>query len=42
MTRDFGLDVDFMKRYHVCELYSYGHDKFAEEVILDNDDDFLI
>ncbi|XP_055879124.1 rab3 GTPase-activating protein non-catalytic subunit-like isoform X1 [Biomphalaria glabrata] len=33
LTRDFGLDVDFMKRYHVCELYSYGHDKFAEEVM---------
>ncbi|KAK7502781.1 hypothetical protein BaRGS_00006031 [Batillaria attramentaria] len=25
--------ADFLKRHHVCELYSYGHDKLAEEVL---------
>ncbi|XP_025103721.1 rab3 GTPase-activating protein non-catalytic subunit-like isoform X2 [Pomacea canaliculata] len=33
LARDFGLDMDFMKRQHVCELYSQGHDKLAEEVL---------
>ncbi|XP_059162199.1 rab3 GTPase-activating protein non-catalytic subunit-like [Physella acuta] len=33
LARDFGLDLDYMKRHHVCELYSCGHDKFAEEVM---------
>ena len=29
---DFGLDIDLLKRHHVCELYSAGFDKLAEEV----------
>ncbi|KAH9519441.1 Rab3 GTPase-activating protein non-catalytic subunit [Bulinus truncatus] len=33
LARDFGIDVDLMKRHHVCELYSYGHDKLAEEIM---------
>ena len=32
LARDFGLDLDYFKRHHVCKLYSYGHDKLGEEV----------
>ncbi|GFS02472.1 rab3 GTPase-activating protein non-catalytic subunit-like [Elysia marginata] len=38
LARDFGLDLDFFKRHHVCELYSYGHDKLGEEVMLSVND----
>lgn len=34
LAKDFGLDIDFFKRHHVCELYSGAHDKLAEEVLL--------
>lgn len=34
LADEFGLDVDLLKRHHVCELYSAGFDKFAEEVRL--------
>ncbi|RUS87661.1 hypothetical protein EGW08_004584 [Elysia chlorotica] len=33
LARDFGLDLDYFKRHHVRELYSYGHDKLGEEVM---------
>ena len=33
LADQFGLDLDFLKRHHVCELYSAGFDKLAEEVI---------
>ncbi|XP_021378713.1 rab3 GTPase-activating protein non-catalytic subunit-like isoform X1 [Mizuhopecten yessoensis] len=33
LAKDFGLDLDFFKRHHVCELYSGGHDRMAEEVL---------
>ena len=32
IAQDFGLDIDLLKRHHVCELYSAGFDKLAEEV----------
>lgn len=32
LAKDFGLDQDLLKRHQVCELYSFGHDKLAEEV----------
>lgn len=32
LADQFGLDLDFLKRHHVCELYSAGFDKLAEEV----------
>lgn len=39
---EFGLDIDYLKRHHVCELYSAGFDKLAEEVLLTvNDHDSL-
>ncbi|CAL1542170.1 unnamed protein product [Lymnaea stagnalis] len=38
IAKDFGLDLDFFKRHHVCELYSYGHDKLAEEMLLSVND----
>ncbi|XP_041353023.1 rab3 GTPase-activating protein non-catalytic subunit-like isoform X2 [Gigantopelta aegis] len=34
LAKDFGLDVDHLKRHNVCELYSIGQDKLAEEVLL--------
>lgn len=34
LADQFGLDLDFIKRHHVCELYSAGFDRLAEEVIL--------
>ncbi|KAK3599646.1 hypothetical protein CHS0354_029108 [Potamilus streckersoni] len=34
LAHEFGLDIDFIKRHHVCELYSAGLDKLAEEVLL--------
>lgn len=34
LADQFGLDLDFLKRHHVCELYSAGFDKLAEEVCL--------
>lgn len=42
LAKDFGLDLDFFKRQHVIELYSGGHDKKAEEVLLTvNDREFM-
>ncbi|XP_061163319.1 rab3 GTPase-activating protein non-catalytic subunit-like isoform X1 [Saccostrea echinata] len=42
IAKDFGLDLDFFKRQHVIELYSSGHDKKAEEVLLTvNDREFM-
>ncbi|GFO27486.1 Rab3 GTPase-activating protein non-catalytic subunit-like [Plakobranchus ocellatus] len=38
LARDFGLDLDYFKRHHVCELFSYGHDKLGEEVMLSVND----
>ena len=32
IAQDFGLDIDFLKRHQVCELYSAGFDRLAEEV----------
>ena len=29
---DLCVDVDSVRMHHVCELYSYGYDKMAEEV----------
>ena len=34
ITEEFGIDLDLVKRHHVCELYSAGFDKLAEEVCL--------
>ncbi|XP_074646161.1 rab3 GTPase-activating protein non-catalytic subunit-like isoform X2 [Tubulanus polymorphus] len=34
ITQEMGVDVDEIKRQHVCELYSYGFDKLGEEVLL--------
>ena len=34
LAKDFGLDLDYFKRHHVCELYSSGCDKVAEEVCI--------
>ena len=31
-AQDLGLDIDFLKRHYVCELYSAGFDRLAEEV----------
>ncbi|KAL3873895.1 hypothetical protein ACJMK2_036974 [Sinanodonta woodiana] len=42
LSHEFGLDIDFIKRHHVCELYSAGLDKLAEEVLLTvNDHDTI-
>ncbi|XP_055995292.1 rab3 GTPase-activating protein non-catalytic subunit-like isoform X2 [Ostrea edulis] len=42
LAKEFGLDLDFFKRQHVIELYSGGHDKKAEEVLLTvNDREFM-
>ena len=32
LAQDLGLDIDFLKRHQVCELYSAGFDRLAEEV----------
>ncbi len=32
ICKEMALDADDVKRQHVCELYSYGYDKLAEEV----------
>lgn len=32
LAKDFGLDIDYFKQHLVCELYSEGKDKMAEEV----------
>ena len=32
IAQDFGLDIDLLKRHQVCELYSAGFDRLAEEV----------
>lgn len=42
LAKDFGLDLDFFKRHHVCELYSGAQDKMAEEVLLTVNDHELI
>ncbi|XP_033735108.1 rab3 GTPase-activating protein non-catalytic subunit-like [Pecten maximus] len=42
LAKDFGLDLDFFKRHHVCELYSGAHDRMAEEVLLTVNDHELI
>ncbi|KAK3092344.1 hypothetical protein FSP39_001596 [Pinctada imbricata] len=34
IAKDFGLDIDIFKRHHVWELYSSGHDKAAEEILI--------
>ncbi|XP_064601694.1 rab3 GTPase-activating protein non-catalytic subunit-like isoform X2 [Liolophura sinensis] len=33
LAKDFGLDIDYFKQHLVCELYSEGKDKMAEEVL---------
>lgn len=42
LAKDFGLDLDFFKRHHVCELYSGGHDRIAEEVLVTVNDHELM
>ena len=32
LARDLNVDLDLTRRHHVCELYSSGLDKLAEEV----------
>ncbi|KAH3848315.1 hypothetical protein DPMN_090675 [Dreissena polymorpha] len=32
LADQFGLDLDQLKQHQVCELYSAGFDKLAEEV----------
>ncbi len=32
MARQLGVELDVVRRHHVCELYSSGFDKMAEEV----------
>jgi hypothetical protein len=34
VARDLCVDVDELRRHQVCELYSHGYDKMAEEVRL--------
>ncbi|XP_064622253.1 rab3 GTPase-activating protein non-catalytic subunit-like isoform X3 [Lineus longissimus] len=34
IAEDFCVDIDYLRRHHVCELYSHGFDKLAEEVLL--------
>ncbi|XP_045164449.2 rab3 GTPase-activating protein non-catalytic subunit-like [Mercenaria mercenaria] len=42
LAEEFGVDLDLIKRHHVCTLYSAGFDKLAEEVLLTvNDRDSL-
>ncbi|KAL4238914.1 Rab3 GTPase-activating protein non-catalytic subunit [Mactra antiquata] len=31
---ELGVDTDYLKRHYVCELYSAGFDKLAEEILL--------
>ncbi|XP_071079517.1 rab3 GTPase-activating protein non-catalytic subunit-like [Haliotis cracherodii] len=42
LGKDFGLDIDYLKRHHVCQLYSAGRDKLAEEVLLTVNDHELM
>ena len=32
LGEEFGIDEDYLRRNHACELYSSGLDKLAEEV----------
>ena len=32
LARQLGVELDTIRRHHVCELYSSGLDKLAEEV----------
>ena len=32
LAKDLAVDMDHLRRHHVCELYRAGQDKLAEEV----------